>query len=539
MKVEWQILRLGARLAPALLAAALSGCALGEKLSKPEIALPQAFEAPQAASALPPAALDRWWLLFDDAQLTGLIDQALAYSPDAKSAFYRLAEARADRAEIIAGVFPQGDIKANGSDEYAKVNFSHVNAAAFGVTGATGTTTSTTTGTGGGTTTGGTGVSTGAGATSSGTTLLSSFFGAQNGSSQTYSAAFNVSWELDLYGKNFTAIKAANANFAAARFDYEATRLSLAAEVATDLFQARGLAVQLDDARENEKLAKNLADVARRKADAGLATTADSARTESDAESNAAQTVLIQAQLRAAQRALLVLIGKGGAPSSDLVVTANVTPPPAAPTATPGSLLARRPDVREAEEQLTVAAGQLRLDKLALFPTFTLLPGLSYSKQVESIYTIATNAATGGVGVTVPVLSVPKLLAEVRAQGARGQQAVAAYEKAVQSAYGDAEKALTTIDADRRRVDLLDRATKRSRFAFDAATKGYDLGLTDLTSLIQAEQSWRQTRATYTASEIAALVDTVATFKALGGGWNAEAAKPDKGQAQTALESTR
>jgi multidrug efflux system outer membrane protein len=518
MKVERHLIRLGARFAPALLAAALSGCALSEKLSKPEIALPQAFEAPQAASTLPPAALDRWWLLFGDPQLTGLIDQALAFSPDAKSAFYRLAEARADRAEIIAGVFPQGDIKANAQDEYAKVNFSHVDAAAFGATGS-----------GGATATGATG----------GTSLLSSFFGAQNGSTQTYSAAFNVSWEIDLYGKNFTAIKAADANFAAARFDYEATRLSLAAEVATDLFQARGLAVQLDDARENEKLAKNLADVARRKADAGLATTADSARTESDAESNAAQTVLIEAQLRAAQRALLVLIGKGGAPSSELVVTANVTPPPAAPAATPGSLLARRPDVREAQEQLTVAAGQLRLDKLALFPTFTLLPGLSYSKQVESIYTIATQAATGAVGVTVPVLSIPKLLAEVRAQGARGQQAVAAYEKAVQSAYGDAEKALTTIDADRRRVALLDSATKRSRFAFDAATKGYDLGLTDLTSLIQAEQSWRQTRATYTASEISALVDTVATFKALGGGWNAEAAKPDKGQAQTAQESTR
>jgi NodT family efflux transporter outer membrane factor (OMF) lipoprotein len=521
MKVERHIIRVGARLAPALLAGALSGCALGENLSKPEIALPQAFEAPQAASDLPPVALDRWWLLFGDPQLTSLIDQALAFSPDAKSAFYRLAEARADRAEIIAGVFPQGDIKANAQDEYAKVNFSHVDAAAFGATGI-----------GGATATGATGAG-------SGTSLLSSFFGAQNGSTQTYSAAFNVSWEIDLYGKNFTAIKAADANFAAARFDYEATRLSLAAEVATDLFQARGLAVQLDDARENEKLAKNLADVARRKADAGLATTADSARTESDAESNAAQTVLIEAQLRAAQRALLVLIGKGGAPSSDLVVTANVTPPPAAPATTPGSLLARRPDVREAQEQLTVAAGQLRLDKLALFPTFTLLPGLSYSKQVESIYTIATQAATGSVGVTVPVLSIPKLLAEVRAQGARGQQAVAAYEKAVQSAYGDAEKALTTIDADRRRVALLDSATKRSRFAFDAATKGYDLGLTDLTSLIQAEQSWRQTRATYTASEISALVDTVATFKALGGGWTAEAAKPDKGQAQTAQKSSR
>jgi NodT family efflux transporter outer membrane factor (OMF) lipoprotein len=475
-------------ISPAVVAALLTGCALGEKMSKPVVALPQAFEAPQAPSAADPAALDRWWLLFGDDQLTGLVEQALKASPDAKSAFYRLAEARADRNEAIASVFPQGDVKASANDQYSSQSVSNLSLA---------------------------GVAPGQQAG------FADFFTASAGSTQNYAASFNVSWEIDLYGKDFAALRTANADLAAARFDYEATRISLAAEVATDLFQARGLAVQLDDARQNEKLSKNLADVARRKAEAGLGTTADAARTESDAESAAAETARIDAQLRAAQRALLVLVGQGGAPSSALPIRADVPPPPAVPAAAPGSLLARRPDVREARERLIAAAGQLRLDKLALFPTFTLQPGVSYTKQVLSLYTLANNAASGQVGVTVPVLSLPKLMQEVRAQGARGQQAVAAYEKSVQSAYGDAEKALTAIDADRRRVTLLDTATQRSRFAFDAAAKGYDLGLTDLTSLIQAEQSWRQTRATYTAAEIAALVDTVAAFKALGGGWPA------------------
>ncbi len=490
----------------------LAGCALGERMIKPVAPLPTAFEAPQSASSSPPAVLDDWWRLFDDPQLTGLIEQALKAAPDARSAFYRLAEARADRNEIIGSFLPTGSLTASGQDEYAKEKFSHVNAAALGAT-TTGTTTT------------GTTTSTGSTGSSSGGAALGEFFGTPNGSTQNYAAAFNVSWEIDLYGKDVTALKYANANYAAARFDYEATRLSLAAEVATDLFQARGLAVQLDDARENEKLANNLADVARRKTEAGLAATADSARTESDAESAAAQAVQIEAQLKAAERALLVLIGKGGAPSSELEVAASVAPPPAVPQATPGSLLARRPDVREAEENILSTAAYLRLDKLALFPTFTLSPGLSYSKQVQSLYTVATRAATAGVGVSVPVFSVPKLLQEVRAQGARGDQAVVAYEKAVQTAYGDAERALTVTEADGRRVKLLDSATKRSRFAFDAASKGYDLGLTDLTSLIQAEQTWRQTRATYTSAEISALVDTVATFKALGGGWDAETAQ--------------
>jgi outer membrane protein TolC len=229
--------------------------------------------------------------------------------------------------------------------------------------------------------------------------------------------------------------------------------------------------------------------------------------------------------LRGAERSLLVLIGRGTAPSASVEIKPDVSPPPSVPFATPGSLLARRPDVREAQANLVEAAGQLRLDKIALFPSINLQPGLQASKQVEAIYTIDTQLAVGGLGLTVPVFSLPKLMAEVRAQGARGQQAVVAYERAVKSAYGDAETALTTVQADDQRVQLLESATRRSRFAFDAANKGYELGLTDLTSLIQAEESWRQTRATYTSAEISALVDTVAAFKALGGGWSPQGAQ--------------
>jgi NodT family efflux transporter outer membrane factor (OMF) lipoprotein len=468
----------------------LSGCALNERLSKPDLTLPAAFEASAPGGPAAKADLDRWWRLFKDPQLESLINQALLASPDSRSAFFRLKEARAQRNVAITTVLPTGDLQASAFDQYSRQAYSHLN--------------------------------------SSFPPQFASFFTAANGSSQTYSGAFNVAWELDLYGKNFTAVRTANAGFAAARFDFEATRMALAAEVASDLFQARGLAVQLRDAQENLKLANSLADAARRKAEAGLATTADQARTASDAQSAEAQAVALEAQLAGARRALLVLIGSGAAASQSLALSPDVTPPPDLPSTTPGLLLVRRPDVREAEENLKEAAGELRLDKLAMFPTLTLQPQLSESRQVESIYTIATRTAAAGVALKAPILSLPKLNAQVRVQGARGQQAVVAYEKAVQTAYGDAERTLTTVAADGRRVHLLEEATKRSRFAFDAANKGYDLGLSDLTTLIQAEQSWRQTRATYTAAQISALVDTVAAFKALGGGWDAVAAEQKK-----------
>lgn len=461
-------------------ALALGGCALDTRIPRPDVHVPAAFEANQAAATTDSAALDRWWLLFSDDQLNALIAQALAASPDAKSAMGRLREADATARETLFGLLPQGDVRGSAAEQHVTTKYQGVPA------------------------------------------QYQSFLGAfsQAGNNEVYSGGLNVSWELDLWGRDFAAIGTARAEMAAARFDYEATRMSLAAAVATQLFQARGLAIQLQDARENARLAGELAVVSRKKADHGLGSTADAARLEADEASAEAQSTQVEALLRGAQRTLLVLIGRGGDPSSSLPVEPKVVPPPAPPITAPGDLLARRPDVRAAEARVRSAAGRLRIDKLAVLPTINLQPSFSYSRQ-DAQFTTITTTGSAGVGVTVPFLGLPKILQEIRAQGARGEQAVAAYEKAVQTAYGDAEKGLTTVKADQRQIALLREATDKSRFAYAAARKGYDLGLADLTTLIQAEEAWRATRARLTSASTSALVDTVSTFKALGGGWPA------------------
>jgi outer membrane protein TolC len=97
---------------------------------------------------------------------------------------------------------------------------------------------------------------------------------------------------------------------------------------------------------------------------------------------------------------------------------------------------------------------------------------------------------------------------------------VVGYEQAVQGAFGEAENALTRVEAGRRRIDELARATERSRAAFDAARRGYAAGLTDLTTLLQAERTWLQNRATLDAGRFGLLSDTVTAIRALGGGWD-------------------
>src|SRR6478609_2709482 len=132
---------------------ALAGCATARK---PDTRMPAAYEAPATAVPAGAMALDRWWLNFNDPQLTALIDQALVANPDAKSAAARLREARAVRISALTQFLPQGD--------------------------ATGSTRKTTT------------------SQLSGTVANIPGF-STSGSSEASAANLNVSWEVDLFGR--------------------------------------------------------------------------------------------------------------------------------------------------------------------------------------------------------------------------------------------------------------------------------------------------------------------------------------------------
>jgi NodT family efflux transporter outer membrane factor (OMF) lipoprotein len=479
-----------------MLAMPVAGCSTA-RLSAPSVPLPAAYEAGLAGdAALPAQALDRWWLLYNDPQLTGLIEQALVASPDARTAIQRIGEARATRAQTLAGYLPQGDLGGSAQTQHTSESFG-----GLGV--ATGTTTGTT----------------GVGAGSSGTSSLGGAFLTPAGDLQTYAAQFNVSYELDLFGRRAAARRAADADVAAQRFDYEATRSSLATTVASDLFQARGYAVQLADAQETLRIARQLARASEISAAHGLTATSDSARLETDVATAQAEVARLEAIGRASRRTLLALIGRGTEPLDSLPVAAVAASPPDPPAVTPGDILRRRPDVREAEARLRSAAATLKLDRLALFPTFNLAPGLQEAKTTGT-YASLTSIWTVGMNATLPLLDRPRLLAVIRGQKARGEEAVIAYEQAVQNAYRDAENGLSTLAADRVRIARLQTGVDQARFAFDAKSKGYDLGLVDLTTLIEAERTWRQTRSTLTTAQIDALLDSATLFQALGGAWS-------------------
>ena len=470
------------RLTPLMLLPLLAGCALGPAVPKPDVHTPMAFEAPTDVTK-PGVPLEHWWTAYSDPQLESLIALALVNAPDARSAYERLQEARATRAGALASYGPQGALQGSATETYTGVI---QGPAPIGL---------------------------GAGGTAPFISLTNA------GSNQNYAANFDVSWEIDIFGRQRAARGKANADLAAARLDNEATRTELEASVADQLFQARGLAIQLDDAREANKIDVQLADIARKKADHGLGSSADADQAAAQAAESLAQATDLEGQLHAARRTLLVLVGKGVDPLATLPADAEAGRPPAIPVTVPSDLLARRPDVREAAQKIRSATGQLKLDELALFPKFNLTPGVGLTSQPEFGASLTSDAWSLGVGLVQPILDMPRLKTVIRARGAQADQAVIAYEKAVQTAYGESENALVQLSADEQRVRILTTGETQARFAYDAARKRYAYGIDDLTSTLSAERTWRTTRTALTAAEVQALRRSVTAFKALGGGW--------------------
>ena len=466
------------------LVAPLAACAIASHRA-PDTHLPAAYEAPAGGAELAAADLDHWWLLFGDPALNALEDEAFRSAPDARTAAARVLEARATRDSLVAQTLPTGNLAGNANKRHT-VNEGAASSSLIPV----------------------------------------------GGDSTSETLNFNVSWELDFFGRLAQARKVAGGDQAATRFNIEGSRATLAASVADDYFQVRGLAIQLSDARETARIQGQLQSVAQRKADLGLGPASDADRVAGDLAQAQSQVQNYQAELHAAQRGLLVLIGHGADPTASVPSEPVVGDSPPPPDRVPGELLARRPDVREAEARLQSAAGRDKLAHLAVFPTFTILPGLGLAKTVSPGVSFVPPAtlvpaeitnSTGfwslGLGVSQPVLDIPRLLADMRTQDARTEQAVIAYEKVVQTAYGEAESALVRLNADQRRIALLKDGEVRAHRAFDAAHRRYADGIDDLPTALSAESSWRSTRSALTAEQVQALRRAVQTYKALGGGW--------------------
>jgi outer membrane protein, multidrug efflux system len=336
---------------------------------------------------------------------------------------------------------------------------------------------------------------------------------------ESYRAGFDAAWEVDLFGRVRSQVAAARANaegFEAALAD---ARVTVAAEVARNYFELRGLQQQLavlDRSLANQRETLRLTEVRR---DAGLGEEQDVASAAARVAAIEAGVPPIRADLAAREHRLAVLIGaRPGAVGVDLAPRAY---PMLATTLALGdtsTLLSRRPDVRAAERRLAVAAARQGVAHAELYPRITVSGVLGFLAGRGNVFGSADSRAWA----VTPALSwaafdLGSARARLRGAEAGTREALADYEHTVLLALEEAENALVGYrEQQQRMVRLADQVLQSTRAA-DIARVRYREGVADFLSLLDAERTQLQAEDAVARSESAVFTAVVAVYKSLGG----------------------
>ena len=340
----------------------------------------------------------------------------------------------------------------------------------------------------------------------------------------TVSASLSASWELDFWGKNGAALESAEAAAAASRFDQQSVALTMQSSVATSYFDSLGLQDRLTVARANVKNAETVLAAIRDRGRFGTATELDVAQQESVVAGLSAAVPPLEQQLRQNANTLAVLIGR--LPEQVPVESgtlAAVTVPQVSP-GLPSELLGRRPDVRYAEAQLIAANADVGAARAALFPSVKLtaeygfeslaLSTLMHSNSV--LFSLASNLAQ-------PIFHGGALQGDRDLKQARYDELLQNYRKAVLSAFSDVENALNATRKTKEEEQAQQAAVTTAKRAYDIAMAQFRAGLIDITTLLNTQKTLFGAEDALAQARLGHIQAAVGLFKALGGGWRAEA----------------
>jgi NodT family efflux transporter outer membrane factor (OMF) lipoprotein len=460
-------------------APALGGCLLSADNPDPLIDIPALYSGGphtkrSAEIAVPP--LD-WWRAFRSPELTALIEQARESNLDIAAAVARIVQADAQSRTTGAALLPTVDLGGSATRSRSSQNVNNT-----GVGGSSGV--------GGGK------------------------------DRVVYGASLSASYEIDFWGKNRAALKAAEESAVAARYDREVVSLSTVVSVANAYFQVRATQARLRIARDNLKSATRVLDLIKQRLQAGTASELDTAQQESVVNNIRASIPPLEQTLRQNEIALGVLLGmspervkiRGGRLRG--IAIPRVTP------GLPSELLAQRPDIREAEANLAAANADVRNARAQLLPSITLTGEGGYqSAALKTLLEPQSAFYNIAAGLTQPIFHGGEILGNIDLQKGRQDELVQTYRKTVISAFGDVETALSavrrTAEAERLEADVV----ASSRRAFDISEERLREGTVDLVTVLNTQQTLYQAVDALAQARLARLQAIVGLYQALGGGW--------------------
>jgi NodT family efflux transporter outer membrane factor (OMF) lipoprotein len=471
----------------------LAGCTVGPNYAEPKMPTPPTYAETQGSEPTPD--LQGWWHDWHDAELDRLIAMGLAGNPDVQSAIARIRESRAQITVARSAYFPQ--VNASGGTNYEKFS---KNAGLSSLASLLG----------GGASAGG-----GSAGNANGIAL-------PGDSITVYSAGFDASWELDVFGGTRRAVQGARARAEAAVWSARDAQLSLIAEIVDAYLQLRTLQARETIARaEVDRQTKRLA-ILEHTAQSGLTPQGDFIRQRAGLAQALAAVSPIVAEGKAQMHGLAILVG--ATPDTLIAELTTTSPPlpapPVVPAGLPSQMLRRRPDVRMAERQLAAATADVGVAVADLYPRFTLTGGAQLiSTALGNLFTGDSLQLTGAAQAMFPVLDWGKRKATVRQRKAQAQEAYYAYQKTVLGALRDVEDALIRIRSEQERNLALQGGLADATRAVQVVQSRQASGLVDYSAVLDAQQQEITTRDSLIQSDGALRRDMLALTKALGGGW--------------------
>jgi multidrug efflux system outer membrane protein len=335
----------------------------------------------------------------------------------------------------------------------------------------------------------------------------------------TYRAGFDAFWEIDVFGRVRSAVRAAAATAEGFEATLEDVRVSVAAEVGRNYFELRGLQQQIAVTERSLANQQETLRLTRVRRDAGFGEEQDVASAAARVSAIDASLPPIRAALSAREHRLAVLIGvRPGELAADL--TPRTYPPlaKALPLGDPASLLRRRPDVRAAERRLAAANAREGVAAAELYPRITVTGFLGLLAGRGNLFGTGDSRAWA----VTPALSwagfdLGSAKARLRGANAATEESLAAFEQSVLLALEETENALVAYRAQQQRlVNLADQARESTRAANIARTR-YREGLADFLQLLDAERTQLQAEDAVAQAEAGVFTSVVAVYKSLGG----------------------
>jgi NodT family efflux transporter outer membrane factor (OMF) lipoprotein len=463
------------------LVAALAGCTtVGPDFTAPPAATAPAFRHADGAAADSARLPQAWWTLFGDDTLSALEQRALRDNPGVTAAAQRLLQAQAQLGVVRAGQTPNLALGASAGNSR-----------------------------------------------SSAETAQALALGGRVIEGNNFTLGASLSYELDLWGRVRRVVEAADAQALAAQNDRDGVLLLLSGQVATTYWQLRGMDAEMAILTNALAIRREAQGLIEARFNAGLSNELDVSRTRIERANAEADLHEVQRQRNQLEHALATLVG--ATPEAPLLTaarSAQLPQAPAIPVGLPASLIGQRPDLAASVAQLVALNAQVGVAKGAFYPSLSLTGNFGFAS--ESLSQLASGSArqfsVGPLALSLPLFDGGRNRANLELAKARYGEAVANHQTRLLTALREVEDALSDVQQRARQAEVQAEAQRAAARAVVVAQARFDRGVSTYLDVTDAQRS------SLTADRAAAQIRTqrllaaVAVARALGGGWEQQAA---------------